>query len=221
MSDDSESGLVALAVSGDEAALRSLITTHYQLIWRVCRRIVGNDADADDATQECLIKVIRNIGSFDQRSKFSTWVYRIASNSSLDLLRKRKRHLRAVSIDRVGDTARSLDIEDPTANETIEQVSERAAFDDALQTLDEDFRVPLVLRDVATLSYQEIADQLGVPVGTVKSRIARGRQALLAVLNDSARVDPTADSAEPDARIDDGNQGATSDVQSIDPPDLL
>lgn len=172
-------------------------------MWRVCRRIVGNDHDADDATQEALIKVIRHIGAFDQRSKFSTWTYRIASNSALDVLRKRKRHMRAVSLDRGFADGPQREVEDPSASERIEQFADLAAFDDALQQLDEDFRVPLVLRDVATLSYREIADQLELPVGTVKSRIARARQSLLELLNSP------------------GNQPVFRDVKPTGPPDPL
>ena len=146
----------------------------------MCRRLTGNDADANDACQEALIAIVRGLPHFDGRSRLSTWVYRIAVNASLDELRRRRRRpeptesLRAVRSAEDGSAA----------------ADQRLDVDAALRSLPPDFRAPVVLRDLCGLDYAEIADILDVPVGTVKSRIARGRANLIPRLGNP---DPTAD----------------------------
>ena len=140
----------------------------------VCRRITGNDADAADAAQEAMIAMVRGLSHFDGRSSVSTWVYRIATNASLDELRRRRRR----PITALRDDQPHHELADPDTGMRIERVADRQALDQALLAVPEDFRVPVVLRDVADLDYAEIAATLGVPIGTVKSRIARGRAML-------------------------------------------
>ncbi len=177
---DEDRALVARANDGDRRALDTLLRTHYDRIYAVCRRITGSDADAADAAQEALIKIVRSLPGFDGRSAFSTWAYRIATNTSLDELRRRRR--RPTVVDRVDDDGRDLELVDPDAGPRVQAVVDRMAIDAALAQVPETFRVPLVLRDVGDLDYAEIADALDVPVGTVKSRIARGRAALVELL---------------------------------------
>jgi RNA polymerase sigma-70 factor (ECF subfamily) len=151
----------------------------------VCRRIAGANRDADDACQEALIKIVRNLPRFDGRSSFSTWAYRIATNASLDELRKRDRRPRlAVDDDLHAEPT------DVTAEQPVEQLADRLLLDAALDQLPEDLRVAVVLRDVANLDYAEIAEVLDVPVGTVKSRISRGRSALASMLRLDADPPP-------------------------------
>ena len=126
-----------------------------------------------------MISIVRGIGRFDGRSAFSTWVYRIATNAALDELRRRKRR---PALHVVGDDGPPPEVVDPLAERRLEGIVERISIDDALDGLPEDFRAAVVLRDVADLDYAEIAEVLGVPVGTVKSRIARGRGQLADVL---------------------------------------
>lgn len=180
--------LVAAAQAGDRAAMEQLVRSQYDRILGVCRRITGNESDAADAAQEALIAMVRGIGRFDGRSAFSTWVYRIATNASLDELRRRRRRPLTVV---PSDDHPAHEASDPHAGERFEQVAEREAIEAALLTLPEEFRVPVVLRDVADLDYQEIADTLGVPIGTVKSRIARGRGMLAAALAKAGNHSPT------------------------------
>lgn len=182
MVDDQE--LVRRAQGGDTRALDDLLSEHYERIWSVCRRVAGNHADAEDATQEALIKIVRALPGFDGRSKFSTWCFRIATNCAIDVLRKRGRR-NELSADRpIGGTDRTIasTLVDESGAAQIDELPAMMAFESALAKLDEDFRVAVVMRDVGTLSYGEIADHLGVPVGTVKSRIARGRQQLFELL---------------------------------------
>lgn len=169
--------LVAAAQRGDSQAMDQLLRRHYDRIHAVCRRIAGGSRDADDAAQEAMIRIVRSIDRFDGRAAFGTWAYRIATNAALDELRKRKRRPRLHAVG--DDEARPAEPVDPLAERTVEAVSDRLAIEAALADLPDEFRAPVVMRDVADLDYAEIAEALGVPVGTVKSRIARGRRQLV------------------------------------------
>ena len=170
---------MAAAQAGDRAALDALLRRHYDRIHAVCRRLTGSTTDADDAAQEAMISIVRGIDRFDGRAAFSTWAYRIATNAALDELRRRKRR---PGLHAVGDDGSAPEPEDPRAGHQLEAVGDRLAIDEAITGLAVDFRAAVVLRDVADLDYAEIAVVLGVPVGTVKSRIARGRSQLAAAL---------------------------------------
>jgi RNA polymerase sigma-70 factor, ECF subfamily len=163
--------LVAAARNGDRAALEELLRLHHDRIHALARRITGNDADAADATQEALLAIVRGLPRFDGRSAFSTWAYRVTSNACLDELRRRRRRPLVALVD---DRAEPPDPAVPI--ETM--VADRLRLDAALGQLPEDFRVAVVLCDVVGLQYDEIADDLGVPIGTVRSRIHRGRSLL-------------------------------------------
>jgi RNA polymerase sigma-70 factor (ECF subfamily) len=172
--------MVAAAQNGDRSALERLLRDHYDRVYGVCHRIVGNDADAADAAQETMIAVVRGLSRFDGRSSFSTWAYRIAYNTSIDLLRGRSRRP-VVPIDHAGDHRGGDAVTDPA-----DASEDRLDVSQALQTLPVDFRGPVVLRDLCGLDYAEIAEVLALPPGTVRSRIARGR-AMLAEVIRSAR----------------------------------
>jgi RNA polymerase sigma-70 factor (ECF subfamily) len=161
---------VRRARSGDGEALETLLRRHYDRLHALCRRLTGNDADALDATQEALISLVRGLDRFDARSSFATWAYRVATNASLDELRRRRRRPEP-GLSLVEATA-------PSAATFDQAVADRLEVDDALRSLPAEFRAPVVLRDLCTLSYTEIADVLDIPPGTVRSRIARGRAAL-------------------------------------------
>ena len=139
----------------------------------MCSRIAGGSRDGDDACQEALIKIVRNLPRFDGRSSFGTWAYRIATNASLDELRKRDRR---PSLDN-GDSG-TVERADDRATHDVDDVGDRLILDQALAELPDDLRAAVVLRDVAHLDYSEIAEVLDIPAGTVKSRISRGRAAL-------------------------------------------
>jgi RNA polymerase sigma-70 factor (ECF subfamily) len=170
--------LVAAAQGGDRFALDQLLRRHYDRIHAVCRRVAGSTRDADDACQEALIKIVRSLPRFDGRSSFSTWAYRIATNASLDELRKRQRRPALHAVDEA-DRAETVD---PGADSYSDSLPDRMLIDEALDRLPEDLRLAVVLRDVADFDYAEIAATLDIPVGTVKSRISRGRAALASSL---------------------------------------
>jgi RNA polymerase sigma-70 factor (ECF subfamily) len=183
--------LVKAANEGDRQALDQLLRRHYDRIYAVCRRVTGSDADAADAAQEAMISIVRGLSKFDGRSAFSTWAYRIATNASLDELRRRRRRpVLAMSGDDDEHTDIGDRVADPVSSQRIDAIGDRMALDAALREVPEVFRVPLVLRDVGDLDYGEIADILDTPVGTVKSRIARGRAALSELLRSGNQTDP-------------------------------
>ena len=163
--------LVAAAQSGDRAALDTLLRRHLGLIHAVCSRLAGNPADAADATQEALIAIVRGLPRFDRRAAPRTWMYRVATNACLDELRRRGRRPRLGLDDAMAERP------DP-APPVDRSVTDRLTLDDALARLPEEFRVAVVLRDVQGMDYAQIAEVLQIPIGTVRSRIARGRKAL-------------------------------------------
>lgn len=167
---------MAAAQGGDRAALDRLLRQHLERISALCRRIAGNDADGADCTQEALIAIVRGLPSFDGRSAFSTWAWRVATNASLDELRRRKRRPEPAEPAELGaqGTAPAPSLETG--------VADRMDVDAALALLPTDFRAAVVLRDLLGLEYAEIAEVLDIPVGTVRSRIARGRAALVPLL---------------------------------------
>ncbi len=181
--------LARLAAVGDRDALDVLLSRHLDLVHSICRRILGNPEDALDATQEALISVARAIGRFDERSAFTTWLYRIATNAALDELRRRQRRPTPAEI-----------LVEPVAptSSAPEAAGDRIDIDAALARITEEFRAAVVLRDLCDLDYAQIAEVLGVPPGTVRSRIARGRAALAAELEPPR--DPAGNQAEPPQR---------------------
>lgn len=192
--------LIEAARAGDRFALDQLLRRHYDRIHAVTKRIAGASKDADDATQEALIKIVRALPRFDGRSSFGTWAYRIATNAALDELRKRKRRpaLQVIRDDDSGEV--QLQPVDELAERTIDSIADRLAIDEALDALPEDFRTAVVLRDVGDLDYSEIAEVLEVPVGTVKSRIARGRKLLTEELRLDDHQDLVADAKSETSR---------------------
>ena len=169
--DPNESKLIAAAQNGDSAALEKLLRSHYDLIFSLCRKLTGNEADANDATQEALLSIVKGLPSFRGTAKFSTWVYRIATNTTLDELRKRSRRpILGLEENNYLSEQKSSNLEDSVVSSLDLQA--------ALDRLPEDFRTPIVLRDQLGMNYEEIADLLQLPSGTVKSRIARARSKL-------------------------------------------
>ncbi len=159
--------------------------------------------------------MVRGLPRFDRRSAFSTWVHRVTTNACLDELRRKGRRPQvARRLDAAPDTGgggpRALDPADPTPG-ADERLPDRMAIDDALAALPEEFRVAVVLRDHLGLDYAEIAEALDLPPGTVRSRIARGRSRLAALLDPgpSAAAPPPTTAARPTP----GNPGPDDGVQ--------
>lgn len=171
----SDDDLVAAGQQGDRAALDALLRRHYPRLLALSRRLTGDPSDADDACQEALVALVRGLPRFDRRSSFATWAYRVTTNTCLDELRRRRRRPLPQAPDDESPGRPGPDVGD--------RVAARADLDAALARLAPEFRAAVVLRDLCQLSYGEIADVLDVPVGTVRSRIARGRAALLPLVS--------------------------------------
>ncbi|MDG2300946.1 MAG: sigma-70 family RNA polymerase sigma factor [Acidimicrobiales bacterium] len=151
-----------------------MLRENYGRIYSICRKLAGNDSDADDATQEALLSIVRKISSFKGDSKFSTWAYRIATNACLDLIRKRNRRPRLS----FSEATESNYPPERSRRSMEDQISDRLLIEEALHSLPDEFRIPLILRDQTGMSYKEVANVLSLPEGTVKSRIARARERL-------------------------------------------
>jgi len=178
---DSEKILLRQSKAGDLVSFERLIEKHQQVAYNVAYRMVGNEEDAKDMTQEAFIKVFKSIGSFREDSSFSTWLYRIVMNTCKDELRKKK--IKVVSIDRdieVGESSVSFEIPDQTYSPEVvyEKKQLHQMLSQALTELPETNRIVVIMRDVQGFSYEDIAECINVPVGTVKSRINRGRHML-------------------------------------------
>jgi RNA polymerase sigma-70 factor (ECF subfamily) len=185
------------ARGGDRRALETLLVGHYDQVHALCRRILGNEADAVDAAQDALLSAVRSIARFDGRSSFGTWLYRIATNACLDELRRRRRRplvgLPGESDDDWERTGTVSPAFGGGGRDPADEATARVDVDAALRRLAPEHRVALVLRDVCDLTYDEIALIVDVPIGTIRSRIARGRAALAALLAGDQGVNGPAD----------------------------
>lgn len=162
----SQTALVTAARDGDEKAFEALAAQHRTMLWSVCLRITGNTYDAEDALQDTLLAAWRNIGGFRGESGFGTWIYRIASNAAMSIVRSRR------------DTTLEIPENLTTERDFAEQLAASDVVQKALKSIPEDFRVALVLRELCDFTYAQIAEHQGVGVPTVKTRISRARRAL-------------------------------------------
>lgn len=173
------------AQAGDLSAFAVLVEKHEQSVYNLCFRMLGHREDAADLTQEAFLRAFQSLKKFRGESRFSTWIYRIATNLCLDEKRKRKIR-RNVSLDQAmekdnpehaGGLAGFQPMsEDPGPENIAEQKDTLRSIQEAMEQLDDDFRTVLVLRDVMGNEYNEIAEILQIPVGTVKSRLYRARR---------------------------------------------
>jgi RNA polymerase sigma-70 factor, ECF subfamily len=179
----SDEDLVAAWQRGDEAAFDALIDRFTPRVFGICHRYFGDPTDAEEATQETFVALLRRGGSFRGQSRFSTWLYRVATNVCHDLGRKRSRRPSTVPLDPDPDGGpphgerlrdeRATDAEDALL--AAELGSELTA---ALRRIDVDQRTAIVLHDVYGYTYEEIAGRTDVAVGTAKSRVHRGHARL-------------------------------------------
>ena len=178
-----ESRLAHEARAGKASALAKLLQMHQQRTYRMCLRMLGSEDAAADAAQDTLLRAVRAIGTFDERSRFSTWLTRIAINVCLTRARSEKLR-RHQSLEAPGPgtdqtpSGERLESREQTTARRVEQAEDRERVLEALGALDAEARAILLLRDGHDLEYEQIAELLGVAVGTVKSRLFRARKAL-------------------------------------------
>jgi len=182
-----EEKLISRAAAGDGAAFSELMTMHEKRMYAVALRMCANREDAQDCLQDAMLRVYRSIGGFKGQSSFSTWVYRITMNTCLDELRRRKTR-NASSLDTMLEGGWSpTDGENGPEKQAVAS-EQRRVLNSAIADLPEDMRSAIVLRDVQGFSYEEIAEMLEVNIGTIKSRISRGREKLRQILRENAEL---------------------------------
>jgi len=182
----SDHDLLEAFLGGDNDAFSGLMERHEDRIFGLCLKMLHNRSDALEASQEIFITAFRRASSFRGDSAFGTWLYRIGINHCKDMLRKRKDLLLEtdqLEIERVDPRQRGID----------ETTALRLDLSKALAALPDDYREAVVMHDLGGVPYEEIAAITGVPVGTVKSRISRGRRQLARLMEHAEGMDTSKD----------------------------
>jgi RNA polymerase sigma-70 factor (ECF subfamily) len=182
---DDDATLVTLCKKGDMDAFETLVRKHQKKVFNIAYRMVGHYEEASDITQEAFIAVYKGINKFQEKAKFSTWLYTITINTSKNRLRQLKSR-RAREQASINDPIRTgngeITIEprsnEPTILERLETKEVQEKVQECIDSLEEEFKEVIVLRDIQGLTYGEISEVLNVPEGTVKSRLFRGRESL-------------------------------------------
>jgi RNA polymerase sigma-70 factor (ECF subfamily) len=170
--------LVRRYLSGDRGAFAALVERHERRVYNLALRMTGRDEDARDAAQDAFLTALRKLSSFRGDAAFTTWMHRVTVNACYDLLRKRQRQ----PMLELGDEDRGRR-EPPPAPDPADASSLSIDVQRALLEVPEDFRAVMLLHDVHDLPQDEVAAILEIPVGTVKSRLHRGRVALAKALH--------------------------------------
>ncbi|WP_019123997.1 RNA polymerase sigma factor SigW [Brevibacillus massiliensis] len=176
-----EKRLTERAKRGDREAFAELVDIYKDKIYQLAFRMVGNRQEAEDIAQETFLRVFANLHTYDESYKFSTWIYRIATNLCIDRGRKKKPHF---SLDEEADGTEGLDwysrlsSNEKTPEEKMVTRELQDTVQEALTQLSPKYRSIMILRYIEDLSLQEISDVLKLPITTIKTRIHRGREAL-------------------------------------------
>jgi len=180
MSDDSPNQpadvdrVIERCLAGDQAAWEQVVRQHWRKVFNVAYKFVGKHDEAEDLTQEIFLKIFRSLHTFDRRANFQTWLISVSRNLCIDHYRSVRKERETIDRDvDAGDLSPVSREIGPYAS--LEHDDRRALLRRALDELPPALRSAVLLRDIRELSYQEIAEQLGLPEGTVKSRINRGR----------------------------------------------
>lgn len=186
----SDADLLDAFVRGDADAFATLVRRHEDRLFAICLGVTRNRADALDAVQDSFLAVFRKAATFRGESAFSTWLYQVAVNASRDLLRKKARRDAKTELEVVPDSA--VQVEDGTVR--------RMDVAAALSEIPEQYRDAVVMHDLGGMAYEEIAAVLGVPDGTVKSRISRGRRHLARLLEQHSQRSRHSSEVNPESR---------------------
>ncbi|UCC44130.1 MAG: sigma-70 family RNA polymerase sigma factor [Candidatus Zixiibacteriota bacterium] len=178
---DEEGIKISEALAGDQRAFEFLVKKHKSSVFHIVNRIVRNEDASNDLVQETFMKAFASLASYRSEYRFSTWLYKIAANSSIDFLRKRR--IQALSLDRPLETKDGevdFEVADNSYNpeKDLERKERRFTIEEAIDSLPIKYRQVIVYRHKDDKSYDEIADLLDIPVGTVKARIFRARELL-------------------------------------------
>ncbi len=187
-----EQWLVEQSRNGNVDAFEELIKDYKKSAYNIALRVLRNVEDAEDASQEALIKVYKNIQNFNMQSTFKVWMYRIVVNTCLDF--KRKKMINAVSIDENIDLGGNNEIHREIADDSgnpdvlVEKNFNNKLVNDAVNKLDDEYKTIIVLRDIQGFSYSEISEILSCNLGTVKSRLNRARKSLKEILENELKI---------------------------------
>ena len=184
MMDIQEQNWIAAAQTGDQSAFEKLVRLYEKRIYALTSRMCRNPADAEEAAQEAFLAAWQGLPFFRGDASFSTWLYRLASNACVDVLRREVRHQAAASLDDE-DAAIDLPAGSLSPHDEAERAELRQHSENGRAALPPDYRQVLILRELHQRSYDEIADILSLDLGTVKSRINRGRKRLRKILLES------------------------------------
>jgi RNA polymerase sigma-70 factor (ECF subfamily) len=169
--------LIQRCLRGDQAAWELIVKQHWRKVFNVAYKFVGKHDEAEDLTQDIFLKIFKSLDTFDRRANFQTWLISVSRNLCIDHYRSVRKERQ--TIDRQVDANELTPAApDPGPIAALEQQDRVALLRQALARLPDSLRTAVVLRDLQELSYQEIADRLHLPEGTVKSRINRGRTEL-------------------------------------------
>ncbi len=175
--------LLKRCLAGDNAAWESLLRSHTRRVYNLCFRFTGRSSEAEDLTQEIFLKIFQTLKTYDaSQGTFQTWLTRVARNHLVDHYRRTKKDRVTSSLEDELGGVEQKPAADAGPGERVEQRESRELVQRALNHLSPDLREAVILRDLQDLDYDEIAGVLGVPSGTVKSRINRGRTELARVL---------------------------------------
>ena len=173
---DLENDLIKRCRDKDPKAMEQIVQRYQKQVYNTAYGIIGNREDAQDITQDVFLTIWNKIGQFRRQSKFSTWIYQIAKNQSLNLKNKKKR--RKTDTAEIDDTQAWVPVEEKTPETKALANEQQKLLLQALDSLKEQYRTILVLREMESLSYDDIAQVLGCSVGRVKSRLHEARLAL-------------------------------------------
>lgn len=193
---DDVDALIRRCLDGDQDAWTAIVRLHWRRVFHVAYKFVGRHDEAEDLTQDIFVKVFKSLASFDRRANFQTWLVSVSRNLCID-------HYRSVRQERAAvDRTIDADTLTPAAPDSgpivaLEQRDRVALLQRALAELPASLRTAVVMRDLQEMAYQEIAEALGVPEGTVKSRINRGRAELAQAVGRLRAVDESADVPAP------------------------
>jgi len=189
VTEDPDFDLIKRFLTGEEEAFNRLVLSYQNRVYGLCFRLTGNLDEAEEVAQEIFITVYKSLKNFRGDSRFSTWLYRITVNHCKNRMKYlgRRGYFTSESVDQPvevenGEVARQIRSEDMDALSQMERKEVQKLVQDKIQELDEEHREVILLRDMEGLSYEEIAEILGLPEGTVKSRIHRARLELKAKL---------------------------------------
>jgi RNA polymerase sigma-70 factor, ECF subfamily len=180
--------LVGRSLAGDADAFAQLVDRHRQRVYNVCLRLLGDPEDAADASQDTFLSVLTKLGQFRGEAAFTTWLHRIAVNACHDLARKRRRQ---PMLRLAGDADLPEQQTGPSVPDHADELAGTRDVVAALAAIPDEFRVVLVLTDLQDLTYEEVSKILGIPIGTVRSRLHRGRVALARAMGLATREPDT------------------------------